>query len=83
MYKVISMSVTGEFRHHLEWIDKHVKLVETGLGLLYLECENKRVLLVSPKIYKKDGRLHILTKNELYVLEKVKDGSEPIGNTRV
>lgn len=83
MYKVVKMSVTGEFQHHLEWIDKHVELVETGLGLLYLECENKRVLLVSPKIYKKDGYLHILTKNELYVLEKVKDGSEPIGNTRV
>lgn len=83
MYKVISMSVTGEFQHHLEWIDKYVKLVETGLGLLYLECENKRVLLVSPKIYKKDGHLHILTKNELYVLEKVEDGSEPIENTRV
>ena len=83
MYKVISMSVTGEFQHHLEWIDKHVNLVETGLGLLYLECENKRVLLVSPKIYKKNGYLYVLTRNELYVLEKVKDDSEPIENTRV
>lgn len=83
MYKVISMSVTGEFQHHLEWIDKHVNLVETGLGLLYLECENKRVLLVSPKIYKKNGYLYVLTRNELYILEKVKDDSESIENTRV
>lgn len=83
MYKVISMSVTGEFQHHLEWIDKHVNLVETGLGLLYLECENKRVLLVSPKIYKKNGYLYVLTRNELYVLEKVKNDSESIENTRV
>lgn len=83
MYKVISMSVTGEFQHHLEWIDKYVNLVETGLGLLYLECENKRVLLVSPKIYKKNGYLYVLTRNELYVLEKAKDDSESIENTRV
>lgn len=83
MYKVISMSVTGEFQHHLEWIDKYVNLVETGLGLLYLECENKRVLLVSPKIYKKNGYLYVLTRNELYVLEKVNDDSESIENTRV
>lgn len=83
MYKVISMSVTGEFQHHLEWIDKYVNLVETGLGLLYLECENKRVLLVSPKIYKKNGYLYVLTRNELYVLEKVKDDSESIENTSV
>lgn len=83
MYKVISMSVTGDFQHHLEWIDKYANLVETGIGLLYLECENKRVLLVSPKIYKKNGYLNILTQNGLYVLEKVKDDSEPIENTRV